>query len=295
LEPVFDEQLVTARRRRAARRGPGGALFLMERVAAELAERLAAVERRFELGASLFSGTGHAAAAMRASGRCAGIVRVEADAALLGEGSGIVAPPDRLPLAAGSLDLAASLLFLQETNDTPGLLVQIRRALRPDGLFLGALAGAGSLAELRDCLLAAEAELYGGASPRVAPLPDVREMGDLLQRAGFALPVVDVETLTVRYASAFGLMDDLRAMGAANALAGRSRQPVSRRFFLRAAELYAERYADPDGRVRATFNVIWLSGWAPHESQQRPARRGSGLVSLAEVLENRLPREDRRR
>ena len=173
-----------------------------------------------------------------------------------------------------------SLLSLQEANDLPGALIQIRRALRPDGLFLGAIAGGGTLAELRESLLAAETELYGGASPRVAPFTDVRDAGALLQRAGFALPVADVETVTVRYASMFGLLRDLRAMGASNALVARTRRP-SRRLFARAAEIYAERFADPDGRIRATFAIVWMSGWAPHASQQKPLKPGSATVSLA--------------
>jgi hypothetical protein len=146
------------------------------------------------------------------------------------------------------------------------------------------MAGAGTLGELRECLLAAETELVGGAAPRVMPFPDVREAGGLLQRAGFALPVTDLETVTVRYASMFDLMRDLRAMGATSALTERSRKPARREVFLRAAELYAERFADPDGRIRATFNLVWMSGWAPHESQQKPLAPGSAQISLTKVL-----------
>jgi hypothetical protein len=179
------------------------------------------------------------------------------------------------------------LLSLQDENDIPGMLVQIRRALKPDRLFLGAMAGAGTLAELRESLLAAEAELTGGASPRVLPFADVRDVGALLQRAGFALPVADVETVTVRYATMFDLIADLRAMGAANTLTGRSRKPATRALFARAAELYAERFADPDGRIRATFSFIWMSGWAPDASQRKPLRPGSADISLARFLEGR--------
>ena len=164
------------------------------------------------------------------------MLRVEADAALLGGDDGLVGSLDHIPLEPESLDLAVSLLSLHEANDIPGMLIQIRRALRPDGLFLGAMAGGGTLAELRESLLAAETELFGGASPRVAPFTDVRDAGALLQRAGFALPVADVETVTVRYDSMFGLIKDLRAMGAANALVDRSRRPASRRLFMRAAK-----------------------------------------------------------
>ncbi|WP_437344189.1 methyltransferase domain-containing protein [Mesorhizobium marinum] len=199
----------------------------------------------------------------------------------------MVAKAGHLPFEPASIDLAASLLSLQDENDIPGMLVQIRRALMPDGLFLGAMAGAGTLAELRESLLAAEAELSGGASPRVLPFADVRDAGALLQRAGFALPVTDVETTTVRYATMFDLMADLRAMGAANTLSGRSRRPQTRAFFARAAQIYAERFSDPDGRIRATFSIIWMSGWAPDASQRKPLRRGSAEVSLAKVLGDR--------
>jgi SAM-dependent methyltransferase len=169
-------------------------------------------------------------------------------------------------------------------NDIPGMLAQIRRALRPDGLFLGAFAGAGTLGELRESFLAAESELYGGVSPRVIPFPDVRDAGGLLQRAGLALPVADVETLTVRYDTLFSLMADLRAMGETSPLVDRPRRPGTRKLFSRAAEIYAERFADPDGRIKASFSIVWMSGWAPDASQQKPLKPGSAKVSLASVL-----------
>jgi len=189
-----------------------------------------------------------------------------------------------VPLEPESANLVLSPLSLHLVNDTPGTLIRIRRALKPDGLFLAAIPGSGTLQELRDVLLSAEAELTGGASPRVIPFADVRDVGALLQRAGFSLPVVDAETHTVRYDSLFPLMRDLRAMGMTNPLAGRSRVPVTRRFFVRAAELYAERYSDPDGRIRATFSIIYASGWAPHESQQKPLKPGSAKMRLADAL-----------
>ena len=167
-------------------------------------------------------------------------------------------------------------------------MVRIRRALKPDGLFLAAIPGAGTLGELRDVLLSAEAEVLGGASPRVIPFADVRDIGGLLQRAGFALPVIDAENYTVRYDTLFDLMRDLRAMGMTNPLIGRSRKPLNRRFFLRAAELYAQRYADPDGRIRATFSIVYVSGWAPHESQQKPLKPGSAKMRLADALTSGL-------
>lgn len=283
-EPLFDAGLAVRRRLRAAARPEPGADFLMRRAAADLGDRLAAVERNFGRAAALFCGSADAAAAILASGKAAEVVRVEADAALLGPAAGVVAPPETVPLAPASLGLAVSLLSLHEANDVPGMLAQARRALRPDGLFLGAVAGAGTLAELRESLIAAETELAGGAAARVYPFADVRDLGALLQRAGFALPVVDLDELTVRYDTMFGLLRDLRGMGATSALAARPRRPGTRRLFARAAEIYAQRFSDADGRVRATFSLIWMSGWAPDVSQPKPARRGSATVSLAEAL-----------
>jgi SAM-dependent methyltransferase len=286
-EPIFDTALAVARKVRALRVATPGADFLMRRAAEDLTDRLDAVPRRFDAAAALFSLTPAAGEALVASGKAKEVVRVEADAALLAGHDGRVAAPETVPFEPESLDLAVSLYSLHEVNDVPGMLVQIRRALRPDGLFLGCMAGAGTLHELREALLAAETELTGGASPRVAPLVDVRDAGALLQRAGFALPVADHETVTVRYDSMFALMRDLRAMGATSSLVARSRKPMRRALLMRAAEIYAERFSDPDGRVRATFSTIWLSGWAPHESQQQPARRGSATVSLAKSLGDR--------
>lgn len=283
MEPIFEPASLIASKRRALHIADGGARFLMARAAEDLGDRLGAVERHFAKAAALFSATADATAVLRDSGKAQEVVRVEADAALLA-GDGIAAQPETVPFEPESIDLAVSLYGLHEMNDVPGMLVQIRRALRPDGLFLGCMAGAGTLGELREALLVAETELSGGAGPHVFPFTDVRDAGGLLQRAGFALPVADHETITVRYDTMFALMRDLRAMGATNALAARSRKPSSRALFLRAAEIYAERFSDPDGRVRATFSTIWLSGWAPHASQQKPLRPGSGKVSLAKVL-----------
>jgi SAM-dependent methyltransferase len=284
MERIFDSDLVVARRKRALRMAVAGADFLMRRAADDLAERLATVTRRFGRAAALFCPTPAARDVLLRSGKVDDIVGVQADRAFLAGPGDVVARPEHIPFAPGSIDLAVSLLSLHATNDTPGMLVQIRRALKPDGLFLGALAGAGTLAELRQCLFQAESEILGGVSPRVAPFVDVRDAGALLQRAGFALPVADLETVTVRYASLFELMRDLRAMGETNALAARTRRPASKRFFLRAAEIYAERFSDPDGRIRATFDIVWLSGWAPHASQPKPLRPGSAAVPLAEAL-----------
>lgn len=255
----------------------------MARTAEDLADRLSTVERRFPTAATINCLTAHAADAMRQSGKVDEIVRIEADAALLG-GNGLVMHGDRLPLEPESIHLAVSLLALQEVNDLPGMLIQIRRALLPDGLLLAALMGGGTLTELRDSLLQAETELSGGATPRIAPFVDVRDAGALLQRAGFALPVADTEQLTARYDSMFHLMADLRAMGATSSLTERSRRPATRALFARAAQIYAERFADSDGRIRATFSIVWLSGWAPHASQQKPLEPGSAQISLSKIL-----------
>jgi SAM-dependent methyltransferase len=284
MEQVFDTGLLVERKKRALRAGTADADFLMRRVAEDLGERLSTVGRDFPEAAALFCQTATAGDVLGQSGKVGHIHRIEADAALLGDRQGMIATPETVPLPAESLDLAVSLLSLHSMNDIPGMLIQIRRALRPDGLFLGALAGSGTLAELRESLLLAETELSGGASPRVAPFVDVRDAGGLLQRAGFALPVADTETIRVRYPSMFELMRDLRAMGETSILTARPRQPVPLRFFTRAAEIYAERHAEADGRIPATFQVVWLSGWAPHASQQKPLRPGSATARLADVL-----------
>jgi SAM-dependent methyltransferase len=257
----------------------------MRRAAEDLELRLSTVGKRFSRAAALFCQTGAAAEALAASGKVDEIERIEADPAFLSDGAGRIAPFETLPFEPESLDLAVSLLSMQAMNDIPGFLAQVRRALKPDGLFLAALAGAGTLAELRESLLAAETELAGGVSPRVLPFADVRDAGALLQRAGLALPVADVEDTTVRYDTLFDLAADLRAMGETSALADRSRRPAGRSLFARAAEIYAERFADPDGRVRATFSLVWMSGWAPHASQQQPLKPGSAKASLAAVLD----------
>ncbi len=285
MEIVFDQDLIAANRRRALARGDSKAAFLLDIAANELADRLSLVERRFEEAAELHGATGITARLAMASGKVGHMTRIETDEASAGSGETIVvAPPEQLPLAPASVNLVLSPLGLHLTNDTPGVFIQVHRALQPDGLFLAAIPGNGTLQELRDVLLATEIEFSGGASPRVIPFPDVRDVGGLLQRAGFALPVIDAESYTVRYSSLFPLMQDLRAMGMANPLVDRSRRPVGRAFFLRAAELYAERHADPDGRIRATFSIIYASGWKPHESQQKPLRPGSAKTRLADAL-----------
>ncbi len=280
----FDRALLDRRRTRWSREGQTPPLFLARHVAQDLAERLSLVQRRFETGLDLGGDGGECARAVNATGQVGRLVRLDKTAE--GEDA-LVGDIEALPAQPESFDLVVSNLGLHLTNDTPGALVQIRRALRPDGLFLGTLFGGETLNELRAALIAAETELSGGASPRVLPFAELRDAGGLLQRAGFALPVIDQDRLTIRYDTMFQLMADIRAMGGANVLHARSRRPVSRRLFLRAAEIYAQRFADPDGRVRATFDVIHLSGWRPHESQQKPLKPGSAKASLAEALKAR--------
>ena len=281
----FDRALLDRRRLRAHAKAEPGADFLLQNVAEELVDRLSLVQRRFAVGVDLGGYAGQLAGRLAAGGQVDRILRIERDETLLGSGGEVVvADEEMLPLADESVDLVISALSLHLTNDTPGAFVQVRRALRPDGLFLAALLGGDTLNELRASLLAAEAELSGGASPRVAPFADMRDIGSLLQRTGFALPLIDLDRLTVRYDTIFHLMRDLRAMGMTNILNARSRRPATRGLFLRAGEIYAERFADPDGRLRATFDVVYVSGWRPHDSQQKPLKPGSAKMSLAEAL-----------
>jgi SAM-dependent methyltransferase len=280
---IFDRALLRRRRRRA--QVLGAATFLFDRVAGDLADRLAAVLRRFELAVDLGTPGEAVRAALSALGSVGTVVRADA---LLDGGKRhekfVAADEEALPFGNASLDLVVSALALQFVNDLPGVLVQIRRALKPDGLFLAALLGGETLTELRQAFAEAESEIEGGVSPRVAPFADLRELGALLQRAGFALPVTDVDRVTVRYDSVFGLMADLRRMGATNALNGRRRAPLKRATLLRMAEIYAARFADADGRVRATFEIVWLSGWAPHPDQRQPLKPGSAKSRLADAL-----------
>ena len=282
--PIFDRDL--ARRRLVRAHRAGAATFLAERAAEDLGDRLATVLRDFATAVDLASPTADAARVLAGHGRIGQVVSAVPDLALAAGRPGLVlvADAERLPFAPESLDLVASLLALHTANDLPGVLVQVRRALRPDGLFLACLPGGATLTELRQSLTVAESEIEGGASPRVFPFADMRDMGGLLQRAGFALPVADVDTVTVRYADPLRLMQDLRAMGATNVLTDRRTSPLRRDTLARAFEVYAERFSDPDGRIRATFELVWVSGWAPHESQQKPLRPGSAKARLADAL-----------
>ncbi len=250
---------------------------------------MSVVKRRFALAVDFGTPGPHAAAALASSGRVDRVVRIAPTLASLGAGdfSGAVGDIERLGLADGRFDLAVSLLALQTVNDLPGALIQMRRALAPDGLLVVALLGGDTLNELRQSLTLAESEVLGGASPRVAPFVELRALGGLAQRAGLALPVVDLDRVPVRYGDVLALMRDLRAFGGANALADRSRRPLRREVLARAASAYAEAFADPDGRLRATFDIVWLSGWAPHESQPTPLKPGSATTRLADAFKTR--------
>ncbi|GAB4227558.1 MAG: methyltransferase domain-containing protein [Methyloligellaceae bacterium] len=284
-ETLFDKALLSARRTRAAGKAEAHD-FLLRRVSDDFAERLAAVKRDFPRTLCLGAHHGVVARMLHALPGVGRVISADPCTAMLARAPAprVCCDEEMLPFARASLDLAVSGLSLHFANDLPGALVQIRRALRPDGLFLAALAGGATLQELRLCLTQAESECEGGAAPRVSPTADIRDCGALLQRAGFALPVADSDLVEVTYANAFELMQDLRGMGATNVLTARSRKPLRRATLLRAAALYAERFPAPGGRIRATFEIIHLSGWAPDASQPRPLRPGSATARLADAL-----------
>ncbi|MFZ2031822.1 MAG: methyltransferase domain-containing protein [Vitreimonas sp.] len=275
----FEPRLVRQRKRRAAK-GFREAAFLHRRVVADLADRLEAIPRAFPRaltlgGSGLFTEEAHARPDL--SARIGQIV--EADIA-----SGVEIDPEHLPFAEQTFDLVLSPLALHTVNDLPGALIQIRHALKPDGLMLAALFGGETLNELRLSLIEAESELTGGAGPRVSPFADLQDVAALLQRAGFALPAADRDVVVVRYAEPMRLLADLRAMGETAALRERSPRAFSRRILARAFEIYRARFSDADGRVRATFEILTATGWSPHESQQKPLRPGSAKARLADAL-----------
>jgi SAM-dependent methyltransferase len=282
---IFDRHVLRLRRARAAS-DFGAYDFLKQEVAERLAERLDPIKRQFPRALDL--GCHNGALARALSGR-AGIEWIAAQDlspafAKSAFGSALAGDEEALPFADGSLDLVASALSLHWVNDLPGALIQINRALRPDGLFIGALFGIGTLVELRSVLADAELELLGGASPHISPFLDAREGAGLLQRAHFALPVADTETITVTYGNPYRLIRDLRGMGEANALIHRPRKPIATQVLARALALYAERFSDDQGRVKASFEIVTLTGWGPHEAQQKPLSPGSAKMRLADAL-----------
>jgi SAM-dependent methyltransferase len=272
---IFHRALYRARRARAA--ATAGDVFLAHEAAAHLASRIAAVNREFARGLDLHS----RAAVFPALRACA---REWVRCGDSPDRPDLIADDEALPFAAESFDLAVSVLSLHAVNDLPGTLIQIRRALKPDGLFVGALFAGDTLNELRQAFAAAEAETLGGASPRVASFADVRELGGLLQRAGFALSVADVERTTVRYRDPARLFADLRALGETNVLTGRRANVLSRRTLAALVRGYWERFADGEHRLPATFDIVFLTGWSPHESQPKPLRPGSAQARLIDAL-----------
>ncbi len=286
---VFDRALLRRRRDRAA--GTIGDYdFLLRRAGEDILDRVAAANRDFDVAADLGCHRGTLARAIAEgrlpAGKIGTLISTDMSLAMLEGTSGlrVAADEEMLPFANGSLGLATSILSLHWANDLPGALIQIRRALKPDGLFIGALFGGETLTELRQSLAQAEIEVEGGLSPRISPFADLRDMGSLLQRAGFALPVADTDRVTVRYADPLRLMADLRGMGETNALIERRRTPMRRATLMRAGEIYREKFGLPDGRVPATFDIVIVTGWAPHESQQKPLAPGSAEARLADAL-----------
>lgn len=284
---VFDRRLVRARRDRwAAVLGQHD--FLFREVADRLADRLVDVTRRFPLALDLGARSGLLAETLGARGGIETLIQAELSPRLArmaaSRGPVAVADEEALPFGDGRFDLILSNLSLHWVNDLPGALIQARRALKPDGLFLAALFGLGTLPELRQALLEAEVEVAGGSGPRLSPFADLRDGAALLQRAGFALPVADADTITVTYPNALALMRELVRMGEANATVARPRRPLRRATLLRAAAIYGERHGDAEGRVPARFQVIYLTGWAPGPNQPKALKPGSARSRLADAL-----------
>ncbi|MEM1366010.1 MAG: methyltransferase domain-containing protein [Pseudomonadota bacterium] len=285
---IFDPARQHAQRSRAwARHRPGdGSDFLLARAAEDLADRVALVSREFDRTLEFFGHTGLTAQRLRQLPNVGAVDRMES----VGKPDFRVTPDqfNTLPLKASHYNLIVAPLCLHMFDDLPGILVQLRRALVPDGLLLAALPAVGTLLELRTALLRAETDIRGGAALRMNPYAELQELTGLLQRTGYALPVGDVDEVMVRYKSPLGLMRDLRAMGQGNALSG-PRPPLTRALLQRASDIYEKENADQDGRLRASFNMVSLSGWAPHESQQKPLKPGSAKTSLTSVLASSTP------
>jgi SAM-dependent methyltransferase len=282
---LFDRKLLRVRRARFAHEVEARG-FLLDHVAGEIAERVELMLRPFPLALDLGAYRGILGKRVAALPSVETMLYAESvpEFAAMCPRPALVCDEDALPFKEASLNLVVSGLALHRVNDLPGALIQIRRALCPDGLFMAALLGAGALIELRQALIEAEAETEGGASPRVSPFGDVREYGALLQRAGFALPVADSETIAVSYAAPREVMREVRALGGGNVLLARSRKPLARHTLERAEDLYRQRCATPDGGVRASFEIVYLSGWAPDPSQQKPLKPGSAAQRLADAL-----------
>lgn len=284
---LFDRTLLRQRRKRSA-----GSVsdynFLAQRAFEDIGDRVAGITRNFDRGALLGGGPGlmFAPAGALVRGKVSWLCRADLAPSIAAQltGPALTLDEEALPFASESLDIVLAPWGLHWTNDLPGALVQINHALKPDGFFACALPGGSTLTELRQCLMAAESELTGGVAARVSPLAGTFDLAALLQRAGFAMPVADVDRVTVRYDHIFALMADLRGMGETSILADRPRTPATRTLFARAGQIYAERFADPDGRIRASFEIIHAAGWAPHPDQPKPKRPGSATHRLADAL-----------
>ncbi|MGO1120005.1 methyltransferase domain-containing protein [Rhodovibrionaceae bacterium A322] len=287
---VFDRQAVQRQRDRAAAAWPSHS-FLVQEIAERLLDRLQDLNRSFPRVLDLGCHGGELAGHLLGHKGIEEVVQCDLSP-LMARRAGqngqptVAASEEALPFAPKSFDLVISNLSLHWVNDLPGSLVQIHRCLKDDGLFLGALLGGESLHELRVSLMEGEIAVKGGLSPRVSPLADVRDAGALLQRAGFALPVVDRDEVTVTYGDPFSLMRELRGMGETNALQDRVKHFTARSTLLKAAEVYHQRYATDDGRLPLTFQILFMTGWTPHESQQQPLRPGSAAARLAEALDS---------
>ncbi len=282
---IFDRRAVRRHRDRAASRFPE-CDFLFREVAERLADRLLDVNRSFETGIGLGARGGILRGALAPADRVRWLVETDLSAAMIADSQpACIADEEFLPFAPACADLIVSNLSLHWVNDLPGALAQIRRTLRPDGLFLAAMLGGDTLRELRRAMLEAEESVSGGAAPRVSPFADLADAAALLQRAGFALPVADMDTITVTYADALSLMRDLRGMGETGAAVARPSAFTRRAVLLEAAARYAALYGNGEGRIPATFQVLFLAGWAPHQSQQRPLRPGSAETRLADALD----------
>jgi SAM-dependent methyltransferase len=283
---IFERSRIRHNRNRAAAHLVNHG-FLFDWTASQIADRLHDIKKDFPLALLTgLRGGNKAAAHILDTRKIQTLLGMDMAEQLVQTSTGLnlCADEEFLPFADQSLDLLINMLGLHGTNDLPGTLIQIRRALKPDGLFLAALFGGETLRELRASLMAAEMDLKGGASPRVFPFADKPQMGNLMQRAGFALPVIDSEIVTVTYPDMFSLMKDLRFMGEGNAIIARDKKFPGKNFFPKASEFYQKNFSDPDGRLRASFEIVFLIGWSPHASQQQPLRPGSAQHRLADAL-----------
>jgi len=282
---IFNQQLLRHRLRRAAI-GDISKDFLRQRTAEDITSRLSLIKREFKLCVLFGDKSDCMVSTLENLPNLHKLISVSTIDPI-GPSTAerhIVGSEEHLPLANESINLAISPLTLQFANDLPGALIQLKRSLKPDGLFIGAFLGGDTLVELRDALLSAEIDIRGGAAPRVHARVDIRDLGTLLQRAGFALPVVDSDRITVTYRSTLHLMHDLRALGLTSVLAQGEGRGLNRRILKRLEEIYQDRYPAPDNRIRATFEIIYLTGWAPHESQQKPLKPGSAKTRLADAF-----------